>query len=184
MGFNKCGHSTHYLLYFKSAELFATNPEIEDMKTVEAQVGINETTRAAAERFVQANRNPLVGTHLTVDGNYLRIKINDRNENTAVKRAKKVSTVARLVFWNVRADSLIHKSLAGTGFTYGYIGNLWTDGRADPDDRAWSITAPHPGRIGTLDDQVGGSYSTDDRAKLAPIAAAIRAGYNAAKAAA
>lgn len=36
--------------------------------------------------------------------------------------------------------------------TFGYIGNL----SGSRDDRRWMIFLPHPGRVGTYDDQVGG----------------------------
>jgi hypothetical protein len=39
--------------------------------------------------------------------------------------------------------------------TFGYLGNLG-NGR---DDRTWMVFLPHPGRVGTADDQVG-SFST------------------------
>lgn len=36
--------------------------------------------------------------------------------------------------------------------TFGYVGNLG-NGR---DDRTWMVFLPHPGRVGTWEDQVGG----------------------------
>lgn len=42
--------------------------------------------------------------------------------------------------------------------TFGYIGNL--DARFG-DDRCWYVFLPHPGRVGTEDDRLGG-FSTGD----------------------
>lgn len=133
----------------------------------------------AVLRFIEKNHNPEIGVHLAVEGNYLRIKVNARNSSTGMAevRASEIWDAAKLTFWNVRADQIIEENLKGTGFTYGYIGNVESWG----DDRAWHIMGAHPGRPGTRDDQVGGSFSTEDRAKLAPIAVSIRAGYDAAK---
>ena len=76
---------------------------------------------------------------------------------------------------NLRCDPLIREALAGTGFSYGYIGNVETWG----DDRSWRITRDHPGRIGTSHDQIGPSYLTDMRRHLLETARAIRAGFEA-----
>jgi hypothetical protein len=38
--------------------------------------------------------------------------------------------------------------------TFGYIGNCDIDGRND--DRCWMVFLPHPGRVGTSDDRIGG----------------------------
>lgn len=135
----------------------------------------------AVLRFIEKNHNPKIGVHLAVEGNYLRIVVNARNSSTGMAkvRAHEIWDAAKLTFWNVRADQIIEENLKGTGFTYGYIGNVWSK-ELGGDDRAWHIMGAHPGRPGTRDDQVGGTYSTEDRAKLAPIAVAIRAGYDAA----
>lgn len=45
----------------------------------------------------------------------------------------------------------------GIAWTFGYIGNCG----AGYDDRAWYAFAPHPGRVGTAADRIGG-YSTDE----------------------
>ena len=42
------------------------------------------------------------------------------------------------------------------GISFGYIGNVDRWG----DDRSWYVFLPHPGRVGTMLDRVGG-YSTD-----------------------
>lgn len=44
--------------------------------------------------------------------------------------------------------------------SFGYIGNCGVDRSGHFDDRSWQIFLPHPGRIGTYDDRVGG-YSTE-----------------------
>lgn len=41
--------------------------------------------------------------------------------------------------------------------TFGYIGNCSPNGGND--DRAWYVFLPHPGRVGTADDRLGG-FST------------------------
>lgn len=45
----------------------------------------------------------------------------------------------------------------GEEWTFGYIGNV--DGAHD--DRSWFAFRPHPGRVGTSDDRIGG-HSTED----------------------
>jgi len=60
------------------------------------------------------------------------------------------------------------------GVSYGYIGNVWGDGT---DDRAWYIFLPHPNRVGTTADSIGG-YDTDMRYKLASEAYTLKLGYD------
>ena len=55
-------------------------------------------------------------------------------------------------------------SLTGETWTFGYIGNC--DNVRD--DRTWFAFRPHPGRVGTPDDRIGG-YRTDDLDKLALV---------------
>lgn len=64
------------------------------------------------------------------------------------------------------------RSLLPEGWTYGYIGNVWADGRPEPDDRSWRIFAPHPERVGTRNDCVG-DFATKDRFELLPLARGI-----------
>lgn len=45
----------------------------------------------------------------------------------------------------------------GGGATFGYIGNVERWG----DERCWMVFLPHPGRVGTDGDHIGG-FSTDD----------------------
>lgn len=52
----------------------------------------------------------------------------------------------------------------GEDWTFGYIGNVELSGR---DDRAWYAFRPHPGRVGTHDDRIGG-VRTDDLDSLLP----------------
>ena len=56
------------------------------------------------------------------------------------------------------------KELLPNGWTYGYIGNYWHDGRANPDDRSWRIfpNAVENSRYGTSI----GSYNTEEAHKL------------------
>jgi hypothetical protein len=42
--------------------------------------------------------------------------------------------------------------LTGAEWTFGYIGNV----SGARDDRRWYAFAPHPGRVGTADDRIGG----------------------------
>ena len=59
------------------------------------------------------------------------------------------------------------------GVSYGYIGNVWGDGT---DDRSWSIFLPHPNRVGTAADRIGG-HASDVRYKLVDQAHALKIGY-------
>ncbi|CAB4189613.1 hypothetical protein UFOVP1196_4 [uncultured Caudovirales phage] len=43
------------------------------------------------------------------------------------------------------------------GITFGYIGNCGVNRNGPFDDRSWYIFLPHPGRVGTSDDRVGGN---------------------------
>jgi len=69
-----------------------------------------------------------------------------------------------------RAEAIV-KDLPGV--TIGYIGNCSLNvASGHPsayDDRSWYIFLPHPGRVGTRDDSLGG-FDTADRGKLARIA--------------
>lgn len=51
----------------------------------------------------------------------------------------------------------------GEPWTFGYLGNC--DHRRD--DRAWYAFRPHPGRVGTYDDRIGG-VRTDQLSDLVP----------------
>ena len=62
------------------------------------------------------------------------------------------------------------KACLPEGWTYGYIGNVYSDGT---DDRSWRIFAPHPGRVGTSDDCLG-DFSTANRHQLLGMARAIK----------
>lgn len=73
-----------------------------------------------------------------------------------------------------RIDDLIRKELEHTGFTYGYIGNVWQNGL---DDRSWRIFAPVNGRVRMERDTIG-DYSTESRGKLLEVAKAIRKAYD------
>lgn len=42
------------------------------------------------------------------------------------------------------------------GLTFGYLGNVGTDRNGRYDDRSWYVFLPHPGRVGTTNDSVGG----------------------------
>lgn len=54
----------------------------------------------------------------------------------------------------------------GEAWTFGYIGNL----DHDRDDRAWYAFRPHPGRVGTSADRIGG-HGTDELGRLADVLA-------------
>jgi hypothetical protein len=56
--------------------------------------------------------------------------------------------------------------VTGEGWTFGYIGNV----SHERDDRAWYAFRPHPGRVGTHADRIGGQ-STADLAELADMVA-------------
>jgi len=58
------------------------------------------------------------------------------------------------------------------GVSIGYIGNC----SASYDDRSWMIFLPHPGRVGTSGDSLGG-FATADRGKLARLAHTLKVGY-------
>lgn len=53
----------------------------------------------------------------------------------------------------------------GEDWTFGYIGNCGVDGRGRFDDRCWFAFRPHPGRVGTEADRIGG-YPTSQLATL------------------
>jgi hypothetical protein len=55
------------------------------------------------------------------------------------------------------------------GVTCGYIGNTYADGT---DDRSWFIFLPHPGRVGTAKDRIGG-VSTANRFSLVQLMLAM-----------
>lgn len=74
-----------------------------------------------------------------------------------------------------RAEAIV-KDLPGV--TIGYIGNcsVASDVRVSAhDDRSWYIFLPHPGRVGTREDSLGG-FPTEDRGKLAGIARILAVG--------
>lgn len=74
-----------------------------------------------------------------------------------------------------RADETIRKLIKDLeGVSYGYIGNVWNDGT---DDRSWSIFLPHPDRIGTAADRIGG-YDTNERYNLVRDAHALNIGFS------
>lgn len=56
----------------------------------------------------------------------------------------------------------------GIAFTFGYVGNTYgiPDTPAYRDDRIYYVFAPHPGRVGTSRDSIGG---VSDPADLIPI---------------
>lgn len=54
--------------------------------------------------------------------------------------------------------------VTGEAWTFGYIGNLTPHG----DDRGWFAFRPHPGRVGTSADRIGG-VGTDDLESLVPV---------------
>lgn len=70
---------------------------------------------------------------------------------------------------NARFDAYVEENDLPFGLTVGYIGSTWSDGS---DDRRWFIFRPHPGRVGTSDDSIGG-YPTAERGKLIPLINAI-----------
>lgn len=55
-----------------------------------------------------------------------------------------------------RVMNELNKMINGDA-TFGYIGNL----SQFRDDRAWYVFLPHPGRVGTAEDRLGG-FSTGD----------------------
>ncbi len=59
------------------------------------------------------------------------------------------------------------------GVSIGYIGNC----SRDFDDRSWMIFLPHPERIGTAADHIGG-YPSSKRSKLVADALTLRKGYD------
>lgn len=56
------------------------------------------------------------------------------------------------------------RDATGETWTFGYIGNV-SDTR---DDRLWFAFRPHPGRVGTNADRIGG-YETDNLHQLAAM---------------
>lgn len=73
-----------------------------------------------------------------------------------------------------RCDERIREMIKDIdGVSYGYIGNVWSDGT---DDRDWRIFLPHKG-IGTPADCIGG-FQTDKRGQLAGYARALKTGYD------
>ncbi len=79
-----------------------------------------------------------------------------------------------------RCRDLTYRLAAETGldFKFGYIGNVTYElPETHPrfrDDRLWMVFAPHPGRVGTDEDHIGG-HRTEDLADLAcVIATALR----------
>ena len=47
-----------------------------------------------------------------------------------------------LTLWEFEMEDIYEKKLKDNlpdGWTFGYIGNYWNDGRAFPDDRSWRI---------------------------------------------
>lgn len=54
--------------------------------------------------------------------------------------------------------------VTGEAWTFGYIGNL----TPQHDDRGWFAFRPHPGRVGTAADRIGGN-GTDDLEALVPV---------------
>ena len=53
------------------------------------------------------------------------------------------------------------------GVTFGYIGNCGVDRSGPFDDRSWYIFLPHPGRVGTYEDRIGGFRTSDLATMLA-----------------
>lgn len=70
------------------------------------------------------------------------------------------------------------KACLPEGWSFGYIGNVYFGPMKD--DRCWYIFVPHPGRVGTSEDRIGG-FATADRFKLAQIAAGIAFGLKMAR---
>lgn len=62
-------------------------------------------------------------------------------------------------------------SIVGGGVTFGYIGNCDVNGRNDY--RTWMVFLPHPGRVGTHDDHLGG-FSTGNAEGAWNTAAQLR----------
>ena len=63
-----------------------------------------------------------------------------------------------------RCQRLVEMISEATGepWTFGYIGNV----ERRRDDRAWYAFRPHPGRVGTAEDRIGG-VATEDLSTLA-----------------
>lgn len=70
-----------------------------------------------------------------------------------------------------RCEALVKALSEATGldWTFGYVGNL----SATYDDRLWSAFAPHPGRVGTHADSIGGVRTEDLDQLPAQLAAAL-----------
>jgi len=51
--------------------------------------------------------------------------------------------------------------------SFGYIGNCGVDRSGPFDDRSWYVFLPHPGRVGTPRDNVGGYRTANLRVMLA-----------------
>jgi hypothetical protein len=62
------------------------------------------------------------------------------------------------------------RETTGEEWTFGYIGNL--DGRRD--DRLWFAFAPHPGRVGTDVDRIGGVHTRNLDQLAVTLAAVLR----------
>jgi hypothetical protein len=71
---------------------------------------------------------------------------------------KALTSIERLV-------KLLNEAIGG-GVTFGYIGNVERWG----DDRSWMVFLPHPGRVGTDGDHIGGFSTNDDEGAWLTVA--------------
>lgn len=58
-----------------------------------------------------------------------------------------------------RCRALVERIAEATGeeWTFGYLGNVTPAG----DERSWYAFRPHPGRVGTYEDRIGGQATAD-----------------------
>lgn len=76
----------------------------------------------------------------------------------SAKYERAIRSIERLV-------RLLNEEIGG-GATFGYIGNLERWG----DERSWMVFLPHPGRVGTDGDHIGGFGTNDVDGALLTIA--------------
>lgn len=107
----------------------------------------------------------------------LRSVPTETDYDRAITRIKRlVDELNKVLGYEVSED---YSGYSKDGVTFGYIGNLWTgatDG-SKGDDRSFMVFLPHPNRVGTDADRLGGfSYGDLDgtRSTLAQLAGALR----------
>ena len=87
-------------------------------------------------------------------------------EQIAEREAAHYDRVERVIRTSVDELNMLLGYGKGEGLTYGYIGN--------DDDVQNYVFLPHPGRVGTPDDRIGG-FERDDWRGASSVAAQLRA---------